>query len=195
MLGRQTAFLHKDAGMGWIAQSSGTKICQENHTEGPPEKLCSPLTPPYSQGRAGLLTPWLRNRRQKGATVTCLFWRLSHFAFLFSALLSGKALPFWFKCRGVSRFNLRTKTPGQRDLLLIYCYHAETISWSGTESPRPCLGDLGVRDQWDNPSVCPSERVQLQLPLRRHGRTSDKPLRVTSAANQSGPRLQPPGES
>lgn len=40
---------------------------------------------------------------------TCLFCRLSHFAFLFSALLRGKAFPFWFKCRGVSRFNLRTK--------------------------------------------------------------------------------------
>lgn len=26
MLGRHTAFLHREAGMGWMAQSSGTKI-------------------------------------------------------------------------------------------------------------------------------------------------------------------------
>lgn len=41
------------------------------------------------------------------AASTCLFCKLSHLAFLFSALLSGRALPFWFRCRGVNRFSLR----------------------------------------------------------------------------------------
>lgn len=31
-LGRQTAFLHREAGIGWIAQSSGTRIWE--HEEG-----------------------------------------------------------------------------------------------------------------------------------------------------------------
>lgn len=33
MLGRQTAFLHKDAGIGCIAQSSGTSIWREEGEE------------------------------------------------------------------------------------------------------------------------------------------------------------------
>ncbi len=41
---------------------------------------------------------------------TCLFCRLSHLAFLFSALLRGRAFPFWLRCRGVKRFNLQEKT-------------------------------------------------------------------------------------
>lgn len=39
--------------------------------------------------------------------ITCLFCRLSHLAFLFSALLRGRAFPFWFKWRGVKRLSLQ----------------------------------------------------------------------------------------
>lgn len=41
--------------------------------------------------------------------ITCLFCRLSHLAFLFSALLNGRAFPFWFKWRGVKRLSLKTR--------------------------------------------------------------------------------------
>lgn len=51
------------------------------------------------------------------SALTCLFCRLSHLAFLFSALLRGKALPFWFRCRGVSRFSLRTANQQRTDEL------------------------------------------------------------------------------
>lgn len=59
-----------------------------------------------------------------GPAVTCLFCRLSHLAFLFSALLSGKAFPFWFRCRGVNRFSLRAQEKRASTLYLSKEMHA-----------------------------------------------------------------------
>lgn len=55
---------------------------------------------------------------------TCLFCRLSHLAFLFSALLRGRAFPFWLRCRGVKRFNLQEKTTTD----------IQWISWGGKKA-------------------------------------------------------------